>query len=222
MVWNESANVCGEKSEGTEAGAAPKIEAGPQTLSTAASNQPLTRSDCDKAGMAWNERGNVCGAKTSSVKPPPLPVRKPPEPTQVTSVKPPTLPLRKPQLALTDDTASQPLTRAGCDKANMVWNERANVCGEKSEGTEAEAAPKIEAGPPALSTAASNQPLTRSDCDKAGMAWNERGNVCGAKTSSVKPPPLPVRKSPEPTKVTSVTLPLRKPQQVPGVVGPKD
>jgi hypothetical protein len=49
--------------------------------------------------MAWNERGNVCGAKTSSVKPPPLPVRKPPEPTKVTSVKPPTLPLRKPQQA---------------------------------------------------------------------------------------------------------------------------
>jgi hypothetical protein len=67
MVWNESANVCGEKSEGTEA-AAPKIEAGPQTLSTAASNQPLTRSDCDKAGMAWNERGNVCAAKTEGLK----------------------------------------------------------------------------------------------------------------------------------------------------------
>jgi hypothetical protein len=47
MVWNESSNVCGEKSERTEAEAPPKIEAGPQTLSTAASNQPLAGSDCD-------------------------------------------------------------------------------------------------------------------------------------------------------------------------------
>ena len=40
--------------------------------------------------------------------------------------------------------------------------------------------------------------------------------------SSVKPPPLPVRKPAEPTKVSSVKpppLPLRKPEQVPGVVG---
>jgi hypothetical protein len=24
--------------------------------------QPLTRQDCDKAGMAWNDTANVCGA----------------------------------------------------------------------------------------------------------------------------------------------------------------
>ena len=170
----------------TNLSSAPSSEA-PETAS-----QPLTRADCDKAGMQWSDSANVCGTKSEELK------------TQAASEAPPE--------ALTDGTASQPLTRIDCDKANMVWNESANVCGEKSEGTEPGAAPKIEAGPQTLSTAASNQPLTRSDCDKAGMAWNERGNVCGAKTSSVKPPPLPVRKPPEPTKVTSVKpppLPLR-------------
>ena len=47
-----------------------------------------------------------------------------------------------PPEALTDGTASQPLTRIDCDKANIVWNESAKICGEKSGGTEAKAAPK--------------------------------------------------------------------------------
>ena len=116
--------------------------------------------------MQWSDSANVCGTKSEESK------------TQAASEAPPE--------ALTEGTASQPLTRIDCDKASMVWNESANVCGEKSEGTEAEAAPKIEAGPQTLSTAASNQPLARSDCDKAGMAWNERGKVCGAKTEGLK------------------------------------
>ena len=26
--------------------------------------QPLTRPDCERAGMTWNDRGNVCGSNT--------------------------------------------------------------------------------------------------------------------------------------------------------------
>ena len=33
---------------------------GAQPMDTAA--QPLTREDCDKAGMAWDDNANVCGA----------------------------------------------------------------------------------------------------------------------------------------------------------------
>ena len=32
----------------------------------------------------------------------------------------------------TADTLSQPLTRNECDVAGMTWNDKANVCGEKS------------------------------------------------------------------------------------------
>ena len=98
---------------------------------------------------------------------------------------------------MTDGTASQPLTRIDCDKANMVWTESANVCGEKSEGTEAGAAPKIEAGPQTLSTAASNQPLTRSDCDKVGMAWNDSANVCGSVAGEATAQAAPYSEAPE-------------------------
>jgi hypothetical protein len=31
--------------------------------------QPLTRADCEKAGMQWNENDNVCGGKEASVTP---------------------------------------------------------------------------------------------------------------------------------------------------------
>ena len=217
-----------------EKGAVSAAKREPSAIDT--SGQPLTRVDCDKAGMAWSDSANVCGSVAGEATANTAPSSEAPE----TASQPLTradcdnagmqwsdsanvcgtkseesktqAASEAPPEALTDGTASQPLTRIDCDKANMVWNERANVCVEKSEGTEPGAAPKIEAGPQTLSTAASNQPLTRSDCDKAGMAWNERGNVCGAKTSSVKPPPLPVRKPPEPTKVTSVKpppLPLR-------------
>ena len=116
--------------------------------------------------MQWSDSANVCGTKSEESK------------TQAAS--------EAPLEALTDGTASQPLTRIDCHKASMVWNESANVCGEKSEGKEAGASAKIEAGPQTLSTAASNKPLTRSDCAKAGMTRNKRGNVCGAKTEGMK------------------------------------
>jgi hypothetical protein len=31
--------------------------------------QPLTRADCEKAGMQWNDSANVCGGKESMAKP---------------------------------------------------------------------------------------------------------------------------------------------------------
>ena len=33
-----------------------------QVLAEDVSLQPLTRLDCDKAGMAWDDNANVCGA----------------------------------------------------------------------------------------------------------------------------------------------------------------
>ena len=33
-----------------------------QVLAEDVSPQPLTRVDCDKAGMAWDDNANVCGA----------------------------------------------------------------------------------------------------------------------------------------------------------------
>jgi lipoprotein-anchoring transpeptidase ErfK/SrfK len=47
--WNENANICESTSQGAEA----KPE-----------SQPLTRKQCDMAGMPWNEDANVCGEKT--------------------------------------------------------------------------------------------------------------------------------------------------------------
>src|SRR5262249_8846769 len=54
----------------------------------------------------------------------------------------------------------QPLTRIDCDKAEMAWDENANVCIADAVG--------------------SRQPLTRQGCEMAGMAWNDDANVCGA------------------------------------------
>lgn len=62
------------------------------------------------------------------------------------------------QPAFAEDMHVQPLTRALCDQAGMVWDDNANVCaGDDAPG----------------------QPLTRLDCDQAGMTWNDNANVCG-------------------------------------------
>jgi hypothetical protein len=34
-----------------------------------AAPQPLTRADCQMAGMQWNDNANVCGGKEASAKP---------------------------------------------------------------------------------------------------------------------------------------------------------
>src|SRR5262245_46918245 len=67
--------------------------------------QPLTRADCDKAGMAWDDNANVCGAPFLA---------------------------SEPQGAQPVDSAAQPLTRPDCDKAGMTWDDNANVCGAAS------------------------------------------------------------------------------------------
>jgi lipoprotein-anchoring transpeptidase ErfK/SrfK len=85
--------------------------------------QPLTRADCDKAGMRWNEGANVCAEPTSTA-----------APTGSSTV-------------FAADTSSQPLTRADCDKAGLRWNEGANVCSESiSTIGQAEAKPKSTPG----------------------------------------------------------------------------
>ena len=65
--------------------------------------QPLTRTDCDEAGMSWDDNANVCGLASADLKP-------------------------KRNAA---EVLSQPLTRSECDKAGMTWNDNANVCGKK-------------------------------------------------------------------------------------------
>ncbi len=71
---------------------------------------------------------------------------------------------------------SQPLTRDDCDKAGTAGNDSANVCGTAPQA--AEAMLEVQVGRPMSKSEV--QPLTRDDCDKAGMAWNDSANVCGA------------------------------------------
>src|SRR5262249_48167451 len=75
---------------------------------------PLTRLDCDKAGLSWDDNANVCASGSADLK----------------TILP---------KAKTAEVLSQPLTRSDCDQAGMAWNDNTNVCGEKSE---AQAAPK--------------------------------------------------------------------------------
>jgi lipoprotein-anchoring transpeptidase ErfK/SrfK len=58
------------------------------------------------------------------------------------------------------DVSPQPLTRVDCNKAEMPWDDNANVCGADWERVW-------------------DQPLTRYECDKAGTAWDDTANVCG-------------------------------------------
>jgi lipoprotein-anchoring transpeptidase ErfK/SrfK len=100
-----------------------------------APSQPLTRSDCDKAGMRWSEEANVCADRNSTA-----------APTQSSPAFAANI-YRQPLTRADCDkagmrwneaanvcagTASQPLTRADCDWASMRWNERANVCSEST------------------------------------------------------------------------------------------
>jgi lipoprotein-anchoring transpeptidase ErfK/SrfK len=69
-----------------------------------------------------------------------------------------------------EDLPAQPLTRADCEKAGMMWNDNVNVCDARS--TEE------------ISTA---QPLTREACDRAGMKWNDNANVCDVPIEALEP-----------------------------------
>jgi hypothetical protein len=84
--------------------------------------QPLTRADCDAAGMTWNDGTNVCGSADTVAAAQPL-TRADCEAAGMTW----------------DDganvcgagatAAAQPLTRADCEAAGMKWSDRRNVCG---------------------------------------------------------------------------------------------
>ena len=78
----------------------------------AGSSQPLTRNECDKAGMRWSDDANVCAEK--------------PEATQAASEA---------------TTPSQPLTRGDCEKAGMNWKDDANVCSSDSKAPNVAGAP---------------------------------------------------------------------------------
>jgi lipoprotein-anchoring transpeptidase ErfK/SrfK len=78
-----------------------------QAYADPVSTQPLTRIDCETAGLQWNDNANVCGSASELAKTTP-----------------------KPEAA---ERSGQPLTRSECDKPGMAWNEKANVCGEQSQ-----------------------------------------------------------------------------------------
>ena len=89
----------------------------------------------------------------------------------------------------------QPLTRLGCEMAGMAWNDNANVCGA---ALAAEALPKADAanaGFKSPTTDASSQPLTKNQCEKAHMRWNDRANVCGEKSGTQAAATSPVSSS---------------------------
>ena len=134
MTWNDGANVCVADSL----------------------SQPLTRLDCDRAGMTWNDGANVCVADSLS-----QPLTR--------------LDCDRAGMAWNDganvcvaDSLSQPLTRLDCDRAGMAWNDAANVCGAAAQAAEAMAEPPVA------------QPMPEKlDCESAGMSWNGTTNVCG-------------------------------------------
>src|SRR5215471_14706339 len=112
MTWNDSANVCEAVSQAAEAMPEPQVgQPMPESEVAQSLSQPLTRLDCDKAGMTWNDGANVCGAASQAAEAiPEAEVAHPMPPSAVA------------------DTFSRPLTRLDCDSAGMTWNDAANVC----------------------------------------------------------------------------------------------
>ena len=104
--------------------------------------------------------------------------------------------------ASAEDVAVQPLTRADCAKAAMVWDANAKVCVANSGPVLDQPLTKStcdEAGmswdenahvcrsaqhTETLSKVSPSQPLTRKDCESAGMTWNDTANVCDATSES--------------------------------------
>ena len=65
MAWNDTANVCGEASQAAEVMPEAQV-AQPMRKSEVGDTliQPLTRPECDQAGMTWNDTTNVCGERS--------------------------------------------------------------------------------------------------------------------------------------------------------------
>ena len=77
----------------------------------------------------------------------------------------------------------QPLTRAACDSARLMWDDNANVCtSEPSQAPQNTAALEVPA-------ATTGQPLTRAACERAGLPWDDNANVCDA---TLEPVPVDV------------------------------
>jgi hypothetical protein len=164
-AWNENANVCGSAAQAAEAMPEPQV-AQPTPESEVADNlsQPLTRLDCDRAGMTWNDGANVCVADSLS------------QPLTRLSCDRAGMTWNDDANVCVADSLSQPFTRLDCDRAGMTWNDDANVC-RATQAAEATPEPQV-AQPMPESEVADN--LTRDDCDRAGMTWNEGANVCRA------------------------------------------
>jgi lipoprotein-anchoring transpeptidase ErfK/SrfK len=77
----------------------------------------------------------------------------------------------------------QPLTRLACQTAGMVWNENANVCGTASEEADS-LLHKADGTNATTRKSTSSQPLTKNECDKVGMRWNDSSIVCGEKSGT--------------------------------------
>ena len=83
--------------------------------------QPLTRADCDAAGMTWNDGTNVCGSANTTAATQPL-TRADCDAAGMTWND-------GANVCGVDSMASaQPLTRADCEVAGMKWSDRRNVC----------------------------------------------------------------------------------------------
>jgi hypothetical protein len=104
MTWNDTANVCAAAQ-----GAEEFVEAlfAQPAMSEVSGNQPLTREDCARDGMAWNDNANVCGATAQAAE------------------------------AMSEPQDAQPevAERLDCESAGMSWNDTTNVCGEQSQGS---------------------------------------------------------------------------------------
>ena len=159
-AWNENANVCGTAAQAAEAMPEPQV-AQPTPESEVADDlsQPLTRLDCDRAGMSWNDGANICVADSLS------------QPLTRLSCDRAGMSWNEGANVCVADSLSQPLTRLDCDRAGMTWNDGANICRATQA---AEAMPEAQVAQPMADN------LTRDDCDRAGMTWNDAADVCGA------------------------------------------
>jgi hypothetical protein len=84
--------------------------------------QPLTRADCDAAGMTWNDGTNVCGSADTMAAAQPL-TRADCDAAGMTWNDSANV------CGVESMAAAQPLTRADCEAAGMKWSDNRNVCG---------------------------------------------------------------------------------------------
>jgi hypothetical protein len=98
--------------------------------------QPLTRVQCDEAGMTWDENANVCAANSGDRSRQPL--------TRLDCIEAGMTWNDNANVCGTAHAAQtapvgQPLTRNECNLAGVTWNDTANICGEAA-GSAAQAA----------------------------------------------------------------------------------